>query len=228
MKKARNPSVKYTPELAAKICEAIEETGRDVDGIDAGRITKMSFYRWIDQKPDFRAAVEAARAHYKNNSLPQLRKFARGGLRRTLQAVHDGLEIVTTTTISGVGPDGEVDMETVQRKPAMVPIGQAFKFVMGEEIDLVKWLRQGVNLEIFPEAFVEDLIDDIDGVTDRIRSKLEGKIAKRETPGRSQRIDPSIAIASALGLTDPPPLSTSVDARQKPPKDLGEITADRS
>jgi hypothetical protein len=223
----RKQYAKYTPGLVKIICEAIEETGRDIDGIAAGRITKMSFYRWLDQKPDFKAAVEAARAYYKNNSLPQLRKFARGGLRRTLQAVYEGMEIVTTTTISGVGPDGEVDMETVTRKPAMVPIGQAFKFVMGEEIDLVKWLRQGVNLEIFPEAFVEDLIDDIDGVTDRIRSALEGKIAKRETPGRSQRIDPSIAIASALGLTDPPPVPTAVDARQKPPKDLGEVAADR-
>jgi hypothetical protein len=227
MKKPRNPSIKYSPELAKIICDAIEETGRDIDGIAAGQITKMTFYRWMKDKPHFKAAVEAARETYKSTALPQLRKYARGGLRRTLQAIYEGREIVTTTTVSGVGPDGEIDMETIQRKPAMVPIAQAFKFVMGEEIDLVKWLRQGVNLEIFPEAFVEDLIDDIDGVTDRIRSALEGKIAKRETPGRLQRIDPSVAIAAALGLSDSAPVSEAVDGRQKPPKNMGKVTTNR-
>lgn len=103
MKKPRNPSIKYSPELAKIICDAIEETGRDIDGIAAGQITKMTFYRWMKDKPHFKAAVEAARETYKSTALPQLRKYARGGLRRTLQAIYEGREIVTTTTVSGVG-----------------------------------------------------------------------------------------------------------------------------
>lgn len=223
----RKPSTRYSAEVVKLICDAIEDTGRDSDGFAAGGITKVTFYMWQREKPEFKAAVDAAKKAWNESSLPMLRKFARGGLRRTLQAVAEGREIITTTTVSGVGPEGDVELETIQRKPAMVPVSQAFSYVMGREIDLVSWLRQGVNLEIFPRAFVEDLISDIDEVTDRVRSAVEGRIAVREKPGRSARVDPSIAIAAALGLSHPTPVPKTVDGGQVKAKDLGEVTADR-
>ena len=218
---------KYNPATVKLICDAIEETGRDTDGFMAGDITKVTFYRWIREKPEFKAAVETARKVYKETSLPQLRKYARGGLMRTLQAVAEGREIITVTTTTGIGPEGEIDTETIKRQPAMVPVSQAFQFVMGKEIDLVSWLRQGVNLGVFPRSFVEAMIDDIDGVTARIREAVEGRITGGKTIDRNPGIDPSVAIAAALGLSDPTAVSKTVDSRQKPPKNMGKVKADR-
>jgi AcrR family transcriptional regulator len=220
----------YNPETVKKICDAIRESGRDCDGIEASGISKMSFYRWYREKADFKKQVDVAREEWESISLPRLRSYARRGLRNTLQAVAEGREVITTTTTTGVGPEGEIDMETIKRTPAMVPIGQAFQYVMGREIDLVVWLRQGVELGAFPSQFVEDMIDGIDEVTSRIRASVEGRIAggaggsgKHRNPG----IDPSVAIAVALGLSDIAPVSEAVDAGQKPSKDLGKVKADR-
>lgn len=221
---------KYTPELVKTICDAIEESGKDADGIAAGRINKDTFYRWMSDKSDFSDAVYAARKAFQETSLPQLRKYAKNGLKNTLQAVSEGREIITTTTMVGTTPDGEVvDLETITRKPAMVSVDRAFAYVMGKEIDLIAWLRQGIDLGVFPRQFVEDMIDDIDAVTERIRATVEGRIAKQDTrKGRSAGIDPGVAIASALGLVDPTALPNKVDKGQKPPKDLGKVTAHRS
>jgi AcrR family transcriptional regulator len=220
----------YSPEIVKRVCDAIKESGRDVDGFEAAGISKMSFYRWFREKPEFKAAVLAAREEWESVSLPRLRSYARRGLRNTLQAVAEGREIVTTTTTTGIGPEGEIDTETIKRTPAMVPIGQAFTYVMGKEIDLVSWLRQGVDLGVFPSGFVEELIDGIDEVTARIRATVEGRIAggaggsgKHRNPG----IDPSVAIAAALGLSTIAPVSETVDAGQKPPKNMGKVTTDR-
>lgn len=220
---------KYSPELTKTICDAIEESGRDVDGIEAGKISRETFHRWINDKPDFRDAVHAARKRFQDTSLPQLRKYAKTGLKNTLQAVAEGREIITVTTMVGTTPEGDaVDMETVTRKPAMVSVDKAFAYVMGKEIDLICWLRQGVDLGVFPRQFVEDMIDDIDAVTERIRATVEGRIAGGG--GRDHRnpgIDPSVAIAAALGLADIAPVSKTVDARPKSAKNMGKVKTNR-
>lgn len=218
---------KYNPAVVKAICDAIAETGRDVDGIAAGAISHETFYRWINDKPEFSAAVEAARAKYRDTSLPQLRSWAKQGLSNTLRAVAEGREIITTTTVSGVGPEGPIDSETIQRKPAMVPIQQAFTYVMGKDIDLVQWLNQGVNLGVFPQSFIEGLIDDIDGVRERIKAAVEGRIAPSQSTHQQPRIDPGVAIAASLGLSNPAPIPKTVDAGSKSPKNMAEVAADR-
>lgn len=228
MKKTGRKS-KYNPECQKAICDAIAESGRDVDGCEAGKISYETFYQWLKNKPEFLEAVTAARKQFQETSLPQLRTWAKQGLKNTLQAVAEGREIISTTVVSGIAPDGSpVEMETVNRTPAMVPINQAFKYVMGKDIDLITWLRQGVDLGVFPRSFVEEMIDDIDAVTERIRAKVEGRIAPNDTgKGGGQTIDPGVAIASALGLVDPTAVSDKVDKRQKQVKNLGKVKADR-
>jgi hypothetical protein len=220
---------KYTPANVKLICDAIEETGRDSDGWAAAGVGKDSFYRWLKEKPDFSDAITAAKLEFRSTSLPQLRTWARKGLKNTLQALAEGREIISTTTVSGIAPDGSaVDLETIQRKPAMVPINQAFQYVMGREIDLVAWLRQGVDLGVFPRTFVEGMVDEIDGITDRLRTAVEGRIAGGG--GRDYRnpgVDPSIAIAAALGLADIATLPTALDAGQKQTQNMGKVTKNR-
>lgn len=220
---------KYSPELVKTICDAIADSGKDIDGIEAGEINKNTFYKWINDKSDFRDAVYTARKAFQDTSLPQLRRYAKNGLKNTLQAVSEGREIITVTTMVGTTPEGDaIDMETVTRKPAMVSVDRAFAYVMGKEIDLIAWLRQGIDLGVFPRQFVEDMIDDIDAVTERIRATVEGRIAggnggKTRNPG----IDPGTAIAAALGLADIVPVPETVDARQKPTKNLGKVAKNR-
>lgn len=220
---------KYNEECQKAICEAIAESGRDVDGCKAGGISYDTFYEWLKTKPEFSEAVMAARKQFKDTSLPQLRTWAKQGLKNTLQAVAEGREIITTTVVSGIAPDGSpVEMETINRQPAMVPINQAFKYVMGKDIDLITWLRQGVDLGVFPRSFVEEMIDDIDAVTERIRSKVEGRITSTDSGARgSTAIDSGVAIASALGLVDPTAVSDKMDKRSKSVKNLGKVKADR-
>jgi hypothetical protein len=187
------------------IIGAIEESGRDIAGYQAGGINRRTFYRWIQDDESFRSRVENARRHYKDHSLPEMRKMCFKGLSRTLKAVSEGLEIVTSQTTDAINPrTGEVHtLETIHRKPAMVPIQQAFQYVMGKEFNLVRWVQEGLEEGIIPRVVAEDILNEVNGTRVRIRTLLENGIAHGK--GRANRnpgIDPSIAIAAALGLTD--------------------------
>jgi hypothetical protein len=185
-----------------RIIAAIELTGKDIDGYQAGDVDRRTFSRWMKHDEDFRSRVEAARSHYQRHSLPEMRRMCIKGLSRTLKAVAEGLEIVTTQTTDAINPrTGEIEtLETITRKPAMVPVQQAFQYVMGKEIDLIGWLHQGVNLGVLPLSLVESLSDDIDSLHTRIRDRISGTLAPTEN--QVQHYDPSNAIAAALGLTD--------------------------
>lgn len=196
---------KYCPEVVDRITGAIAETGRDCDGYRAGPIGHETFHRWLSEFREFREAVQAARDHYRATSLPQQRQWARIGLSRTLQAVAEGQELVATTTEETINPrTGEiVTLTTVKRQPAIIPIGQAFSYVMGREVDLLIWVRQGVELGVLPLAFVEEITADVDGVTARIRERVSAQMVAA-APTTPQTIDPGVAIAHALGLIDLP------------------------
>jgi hypothetical protein len=185
-----------------RIIAAIELTGKDIDGYQAGGIDRRTFSRWMRSDDDFRQRVEGAREHYQRHSLPEMRRMCIKGLSRTLKAVAEGLEIVTTQTTDAINPrTGEVEtLETITRKPAMVPVSQAFQYVMGKEVDLIGWLHQGVNLGVLPLSLVESLSDDIDSLHAKIRDRISGTLAPAEK--QTQTYDPSNAIAAALGLTD--------------------------
>lgn len=190
--------------VISAIVTAIEETGKDASGYRAGGINRRTFFEWMRTDEAFRRRVEAARQYYRDHSLPEMRRMCIKGLSRTLKAVSEGLEIVATQTTDTINPrTGEiVTLETVNRKPAMVPISQAFQFVMGKDMDLVSWLSQGVSMGLLPVELVESLVADIDAIHARIRDRVSGHIAPTNAETFTPRYDPSVAIAAALGLTD--------------------------
>lgn len=201
---------KYNPQAISLICDAIAETGRDLDGIAAAGIASNTFYRWLSEKRDFSDAVEASRARFRSTSIPKLRSWAKQALSNTLEAAAEGREVVTITTTTGTDSLGQTfESETIQRKPAMLPVQQAFNYVMGREIDLIAWLRQGVDLGVLPKEFMEKSINEIDGVTARIRSQIEGRSTEGQNP--SPNIDPTAAIATALGLSNTVTVSAPLD-----------------
>ena len=177
-------------------------------------IDRRTFQRWMKDDSSFRTRVEAARRHYSERTLPQLRKYATEGLRRSLKACAEGQELVTTSTTESINPrTGEVvTLETVHRKPVMVPINQAFAYVMGKEIDLIGWLSQGVVLGVLPNALVEELSSEVNGLHDRIRELLGGVLTPSDAQTSAQSFDPSVAIAAALGLSNGSSDRPSLDA----------------
>ncbi len=182
------------------IIGAIEESGVDADGYRAAGISKATFRRWMMNDATFRSRVEAARAHYQSHSLPQLRKHATRGLARVLKAAAEGLELVTTTSTEALDRDGRVvTLETVTRKPVMVPIQQAFAYVMGKEADLLVWVSQGVMFGFFSPDFLDSVNADIDGLKGRIQQRLDGRMVVQTAPASSPTLDRDLLVA-ALGI----------------------------
>jgi hypothetical protein len=204
---------KYCPEVVDRITGAIAETGRDCDGYRAGPIGHETFHRWLSEFQEFQEAVQAAHRFHRETSLPQQRQWARIGLSRTLQAVAEGQELVTTTTEETINPrTGEiVTLTTVKRTPAIMPIGQAFSYVMPRQLDLITWLHQGVDLGVLPLSLAESMIEEIDGVTGRLKAAVSGELFPSESPTQSRQADPGVAIAHALGLLDLPQTGRDVD-----------------
>ncbi len=58
------PSI-YNPRIVSQICLAIKKTGRDKSGIEAGGISKATFYRWENKHPEFFEKVEHAKRQYR-------------------------------------------------------------------------------------------------------------------------------------------------------------------
>jgi hypothetical protein len=203
---------KRTPELVEEICDRIRETGRDVDGF-TGLISKDTFYKWMSDPSDvsdFSDRIAAAKAHYREHSLPQLRRWARTGLKNTLKAVAAGQEIVSTSTHEVIDDGQIVTLTSVTRKPAMISPAQAFSHVMGREFDLALWVQQGVDENLLPRHIARALMAEVDGV----QSRLAGIIAAGfvNGPDATEKPDPAgihDVLWEALGLpVDPTPATT--------------------
>lgn len=103
---------KYTNKIVDDICIAISNTGKDIDGIKAGRIHKDTFYRWLKNKSDFSDKVARAKEQFRASvwkSDPDLYAKAVKGLKdhingyfeewRTVTKYPDGKQIIKTTTV---------------------------------------------------------------------------------------------------------------------------------
>jgi hypothetical protein len=203
---------KRTPELVEEICDRIRETGRDVDGYD-GLISRDTFYRWMSDESgnsDFSDRVEAAKAHYREHSLPQLRRWARTGLKNTLKAVAAGQEIVSTATHEVIDDGQIVTLTSVSRKPAMITPAQAFNHVMGKEFDLVHWVRQGIEERLLPLHVARALMAEVDSTQARLASIIAAGFVNG--PEATEKPDPAgihDVLWEALGLpVDPTPATT--------------------
>lgn len=76
---------KYSKELVDIICEAITTQGGDEPGWIAGGIAKSTFYKWMEDHPDFSDAVEKARKDFQKRC-PQYQKD------KALEKLTDALE----------------------------------------------------------------------------------------------------------------------------------------
>jgi hypothetical protein len=192
--------MKYSPELIDKITRTIAQTGRDADGYSAAQISKRTFYQWMTNRPEFKAAVETAREQFRSQTIPEFRRLARLGVRRTLEAAATGLEIVKTQQRETIAPDGAiVTLETITREPAMVPVSQAVAYALSLENDgkksITAWLAQGAEFGFIPPHVCETLLG-------KIRA-LESDIARTLFDAAPTEQDNKVTVAwieMALGI----------------------------
>lgn len=78
---------KFNEDTVYYITKAISETGRDIDGFNAGGISKQTFYRWLDSKPEFVEKVNSAKELFRKRfwlENPELIMDALKGLKTHL------------------------------------------------------------------------------------------------------------------------------------------------
>lgn len=78
-KPGRKPA--YTPERVEAILDALRQGETDDLAAKMGGIGKTTFYRWIDEKEEFREAVKSAKADYEQWTLGEILHDARRGLK---------------------------------------------------------------------------------------------------------------------------------------------------
>ncbi|NER46339.1 MAG: hypothetical protein F6J86_16185 [Symploca sp. SIO1B1] len=85
---------RYNQEIVETICEAIATEGGDEVGWLAGGIGKTTFYKWIEDKPEFRDAVVHAREEFRK----RCPKYQKGlALQKLTDALENGQPIKWTT-----------------------------------------------------------------------------------------------------------------------------------
>lgn len=77
----RGRQPKYTPDRVAKICKALESGETDLVAAKIGGIAEGTFYRWIEEKNEFREAVKAAKGRFEEWQLNGILADAKKGLK---------------------------------------------------------------------------------------------------------------------------------------------------
>lgn len=141
-----NNKGKHTPELVKEICKAISKTGKDIDGIKAGGISKDTFYTWIKTKSDFSDSIARAKKEFGAKLWkkdPDLYCKAVDGLKIH---IHGHCEVWDTVTVH---PDGRKTIKTTTIKRA--PSKWAIELILGKETD-TQPLREPINTDDLREA----------------------------------------------------------------------------
>lgn len=110
------PRGKYSVELVDRGVIALKETGRDCDAITVMGISHQTFYEWLGDKPEFRTAVDSAKADFVARGWPKLRQLAQTAIAIHLESV--GQMEVTRTRRTTTDPDGRVtEVEEIKTSP---------------------------------------------------------------------------------------------------------------
>jgi hypothetical protein len=112
------PRGKYSEELVDRCAIVIRETGRNQDAIAVMGISHETFYQWLGDpdKPEFRTAVDSAKADFVARGWPKLRQLAQTAIAIHLESV--GQMEVTRTRRTTTDPDGRsTEVEEIKTSP---------------------------------------------------------------------------------------------------------------
>lgn len=83
----RGREAKYTDERVARICDALKQGMTDEQAAGMGGITYNTFWRWCNEKSDFRDAVKKAKAQYEDWLMNGILEDARNSLTTLIKGV---------------------------------------------------------------------------------------------------------------------------------------------
>jgi len=114
---------KYTDEWRiTAILQAIRSTGQDKAGIEAGDISSSTFYRWMDEKAEFRDKVERARRDWAEKNDAEIAHRFRQHL---LEALAGPVEVWETKEVTEL-PDGQTVTKKSTKRVKKPPAKWAF------------------------------------------------------------------------------------------------------
>ncbi|HEY9824924.1 MAG TPA: hypothetical protein V6D19_05715 [Stenomitos sp.] len=221
----RGRSSKYSPERVEQICTAIARTGSDRAGWQAGDISSETFYRWINEFPEFSEGISNARAEYRETCPETLIRQANKAFADYL---YGRMERVIVKTERGSTEQGSFEKETIQRVPVGIP-RWAIERVLGppiSEIDAIKVLAKAGWL---PNDFLELSSEQFNELRQKLKASFAGILPDLQ---RSKQTGISAETADAirkqiLGLEPESvaPLPGEVGRGQVPSQGVSEVAA---
>lgn len=211
---------KYTDEVVQKIIEVIRETGGDKEGYTSAGIHSATFYKWINEKPEFKEAIAQAKVEYRESCPPVLIRQAKKAFADYL---FNRVEETWTSFERGVDETGKSwSKETTKRVKRGVP-QWCIERVLGKPIDLLEAVKVLVDANILPRWLVQVVADEVGdarrGITEAFTGILPENDTRRNLPGLSEETAAAIR-SHILGIesTDSTPLPEAMGSRSKSDK----------
>lgn len=178
---------KYTPEIVEKILGVIRETGGDKEGYTSAGIHSATFYKWINEKPEFKEAIALAKLEYRESCPPVLIRQAKKAFADYL---FNRVEETWTSFERGVDETGKSwSKETTKRVKRGVP-QWCIERVLGKPIDLLEAVKVLVDANILPRWLVQVVTDEVSearrGVTEAFTGILPDNDQRLAKPGLSE------------------------------------------
>lgn len=171
----RGREAKYTDERVARICDALKWGMTDEQAAGMGGITYNTFWRWCNEKSDFRDAVKNAKSQYEDWQMNGILEDA----KKSLKVLICGQEYEEIKTEYENGPDGMPRIKKQSRTTKKIlPNPTAVIFALCNR-DPENWQNRisqdvkgridveqkgsGISLANVPDSLLAQVIDAING-----------------------------------------------------------------
>lgn len=166
---------KYTPETIDIILSAIQETGSDRAGYEAGGIAKRTFYEWMETYPHFAHQVAHARKEFKKTCPEEIKNRAKAALASYL---FDGCTVERESQTESVtvvedaqGNIKEIRKEkssnkNIERRP---PPQWAIDRVLGKPIPLLEAMQLLLIEKVATQQQADIVTDGISEIEERLK-----------------------------------------------------------
>lgn len=126
--KQKGRPTKHTPEVTARICQALRTGNTRQCSALYGGITKQTFYEWLNNIPDFSDAVTRAEAECEAENVAILKKAAVGWDTKTTRTKTKTYQEVVNGTDGKplAGKDGQPVTKTITETETVVTSGHEF------------------------------------------------------------------------------------------------------
>lgn len=165
---------RYCQELQETICNAIAVYGLDEAGWTAGGIGRPTFYKWQHQHPDFRDAILAAKAEYRESSRDNVKRLANKAFvdylnGSMMKVVHSKTETINPVT-------GEiVELEDWKSSPVGIP-RWAIERALGDNLTELECLSRLAELNMLPSWVVDCAVKILDRAHQEIAQLLKSEL----------------------------------------------------